>query len=373
MDFALNTEQQELQKTLRAFCKENIAPNAVKVDESGKFPRDNWAALASQGFFGLMLPEAAGGRGMDLIAGVVAAAELAASCGATAMAATTSAWLCNTAILKYGSEDLKNKLLPALAKGEKIGAFAMAEPGAGTDFASIAATAVRDGDNYILNGVKGLVWNGPVADVMIVFAKEGDEIVAFAVESGAAGLAAGAAADTLGFRGAEASSMELKDCAVPAANKLAGGWDMIADLLDYARLQIAAVSVGLSQACYDEARVYSEDRVAFGKPIGVFQEVAFRVADLFMDTDMSLQLTCQAAWMKQNGMKCAPMIACAKLFASEALVRNAGRAVHILGGRGYVKGCVSERVYRDAKFTEIGAGSSEIMRQIIAEDLLGEF
>lgn len=373
MDFSLDKEQQELQKTLSAFCKENIAPNAAKVDESAQFPRDNWSALAAQGFFGIMLPESAGGRGMDLIAGVVAASELAAACGATAMAATTSAWLCSTAILKYGSDSLKSTLLPALAKGEKIGAFAMAEPGAGTDFAAIEATAAQDGDKYILNGIKGLVWNGPVADIVIVFAKTGDEIAAFAVESGADGLAAGPAADTMGFRGAVASNIELKDCVVPADNKLNGGADMIAEMLDYARLQIAAVSVGLAQACYEEAKLYAEDRIAFGKPIGVFQEVAFRVTDLFVDADMANQLTCQAAWMKQQGMKCTPMIASAKLFASEAVVRNAGRAVHILGGKGFLKGCVSERVYRDAKFAEIGGGTSEIMRQIIAADVLGEF
>ena len=380
MDFALNKQQQELHKAFQEFCMEKIAPGAAAVDASAAFPKSNWTALAEQGYMGLMLPEEFGGKAQDLVTGFACTESLATACGATAMAAGVSAWLCNTAILKYGTDDAKKALLPELAKGAKIGALALSEPGAGTDINATAATAEKQGDDWLLNGVKGLVWNGPVADVMITLARTGGddkqpELTAFIVDCAADGVSKGEAADTMGFRGAVASNVELKGCKVPAANVLGepgGGWAVAQDLLDYGRLHLAALSIGMSQTCFNEAKEYAEDRAAFGKPIGAHQEVAFMIADIHVQTDMARLLSHRAAWEKQQGMKSAvQMIACAKQLASEAVVGNADRAVQVLGGRGFLKGSAAERIYRSAKFAQLGQGTREIMHQVICKDLLG--
>ena len=379
MDFNLSKEHQELCKAFESFCAADIAPNAARVDDDAQFPRDNWDKLAAQGFFALMLPEEYGGKDQKFTCGFAHLEALAAACGSTAMSASTSAWMCASTILKYGTGDLKKSLLPGLASGAKIGAFALAEPGAGSDINAITASAVKQGANWQLSGVKGLVWNGPVADIFIVFARTGDgnggdrkpALSAFAVEK-SAGIKADAPARTMGMRGAPASNIELNGCAAALLGDEGQGYSIAMDMLDIGRLQMAAIAIGLSRAAYIEAKAHAEDRVAFGKPIGVHQEVGFKIADIFVETDIPRLLAHKAAWQKQLGMKCDSLIACAKLLATEAAVRNANRAVQILGGRGYTNESAAERIYRDVKFTDIGQGTSEILRQLVAKELLGE-
>jgi alkylation response protein AidB-like acyl-CoA dehydrogenase len=379
MDFALSKEQQELQKEFGKLCCDAIAPGAAAADQAAALNTDNIKKIADVGYFATAIPEEFGGRGQDLVALFALTETLAAACPGTAMAASTSAWLCNTAILKYGSAGLKKILMPALAKGEQIGGFALSEPGAGSDINAMAATATKDGDCYKLEGVKGLTWNAAAAHGLIVFARTGDgpggqpALSAFAVEK-SCGYKVGAQARTLGLRGAPAATVDLAGCRV-SADALLGeegkGWDIAMDLLDYGRLQMAAMAIGISTACFLAAKAYAEDRSAFGKPIGVFQEVAFKAADIYIAADVPRLLTNQACWRKQNGEKCSDLIASAKLLASQKAVEAAHKCLQIFGGVGYTQDAPAERLYRDARFFEIGNGTTEIMRQVICKDLLG--
>lgn len=379
MDFALNKDQKELQTAFGKVCAADIAPGAAAADAAASLQIDNLKKIARAGYFATAVPEEFGGKGEELVTLFALTESLAAACPGTAMAASTSAWLCNTAILKYGSESLKKSLLPALAAGEKLGAFALAEPGAGSDINAMAATAVKDGDSWKLDGVKGLCWNAADADVIIVIAKTGDgadaqpALSAFAVEKGC-GYTVGEQAKTLGLRAAPAANIDLSGCAVPAANLLGAegaGWDIAMDLLDYGRLQMAALAVGVSTACFMAAKEHAEARMAFGKPIGVFQEVAFKAADIYIAADVPRLLANQACWRKQQGENCAHLIASAKLLASQKVVEAAHKCLQVFGGKGYTADAPAERLYRDARFFEIGNGTTEIMRQVICKDLLG--
>jgi len=378
MNFNLNEEQLELQKSLAKLCAEEIAPKAAEIDAKRSFPEDAWKKLAGAGFFSLMVPEQYGGKGADLISGVVALEEVAAACSSTAMAAGTSAWCAAKTLEAFATDAIKEQYLPALAKGEAVGAFATTEASAGSDLSAMITEAKEEGGGYVLTGGKSYVTNAPFADFIIVLAKTGDRpsFSAFLVPKDTDGLRLGSPLKTMGTRGALACPVKLVDCKVPAKNLLGefdGGLNLALGAIDYTRLSIAAISIGIARAAFMTAKKHAETRVAFGKPIGLFQDVAFSVADMYIESDVSRQLLYHTAWQKHEGMKCSPMVAAAKISAAEVAVKNSGRAVSILAGKGCQEGEAAERLYRDAKMMEFAGGTTEILRTVIAKDMLEKY
>jgi acyl-CoA dehydrogenase len=380
MDFKLTKEQDQFKKELIAFCAAEIAPGAAAVDANESFPAENWKKLAARGIQGLMIPKEYGGQGGCLITGVTAVEAIAAACASTAMAVGTSMFCSAKAIESHATEAVKKAVLPKLASGAAVAAFAVTEPGCGSDVAAITTTATRKDGVYVLNGEKSYITNATAADYIVVAAKSGEadgkpKFSVLLVPKGAAGMSVGGAYKTMGLRGAPASSVKFDNCEVPAENLLGAegeGFRIVMDALDYARLNVAAVSGGISTAAFLAAKEFSENRVAFGKPIAAHQDIAFRVADMHVEADIARMLMYHAAWQKGEGMKCAPLVAIAKVSASEAAIANANRAMSVFGGRGFDRGLSVERLYRDAKHTEVAAGTSDILRGIIAADLLKE-
>lgn len=381
MDFELSDEQKDFQRSFRSFCEKEIAPRAKEVDEKGEFSFENWKGLAKIGFLGLFIPEEYGGSGASLITRAVGFEELSRACAATALSAESSASLCTTPIVEFGTEEQKKKYLPKLARGEFIGAMGLTEPGCGSDLSAIKTRAKKEGNRYILNGNKMLITNGPIADVIVVMAvtdKEADRkgMSFFIVEKGFKGFSAGSPLDKMGTRGSPTSELIFEDCEVPEENLIAEegkGFLMAMKTLEHARIGMAAWCLGIAQACLDESKKYAQERFAFGKPIGYFQEVNFKIADMKVDTDTARQLIYYAAWLKDQGKPCNVEISIAKLFASEITTKVSSNAVQIHGGYGYMKEYTVERLYRDAKLGEIGEGTSEIQRMIIVRDLLEKY
>lgn len=375
MNFNPTSEQQEMRKKLAALGAEKIAPAAVDTDSKGEFDSSIWSALADAGVLGLMIPEANGGAGKDILSGVLAIEEISVSCASVGMAAATSMFCAAKAIEIYGSESVRKKYLPQLANGSSKGTFATTEANAGSDLSAIQTTAVKDGDSWVINGEKTYATNGANADIAVVLAKTGDSFSLFLVPLDAKGAARGAKIQTMGLRGSGANSLKFADCRIPAENLLgAEGAGMAAanDILDYFRLAVSAVAAGVARSAYTVGKEFAETRVAFGKQIGKYQEIAFKVTDLHVDSDYARQLMYHAAWQKQEGMKCDTMIAAAKVAAGEVAVANADRAVSILGGKGCIQGETSERLYRDSRHMQIAGGTPEVLRQMIAVELLAE-
>lgn len=378
MDFKLTKEQDQFKKELITFCKAEIAPDAAAVDVAEAFPAENWKKLAARGIFGLMIPKEYGGLGGCLIGGVTAVEAISAACASTGMAAGSSMFCCGKAIEVYASDAVKKEVLPKLASGETVGAFAVTEPECGSDVLAMTTTATLKGGSYVLNGEKAYITNATAADYFVVAAKTGEEsgrakLSVLLVPKGTAGLSVSGGYKTLGLRGAPAASVKFENCEVPSGNLLGAegdGFKIVLDVLDYTRLSVAAVAGGISTAAFIAAKEYSENRVAFGKPIATHQDIAFRVADMHVEADVARMLMHHAAWQKIEGMKCAPLAAVAKVAASEAAVANTGRAMSVFGGRGFDRGLPVERLYRDAKHTEVAGGTNDILRGIIAEDLL---
>lgn len=373
MDFKLTPEQEEFRKSLEKFCAEQIAPNSRAVDESDSFPLENWKKLAALGFFGLMIPEAYGGQGKNLVAGAAGIFTLATACPSTAQAAGTSMFCCGKAIEMHGTDALKGKILPAMAKGGAVGALAVSEPGAGSDVSAITTAAVKKNGSFVISGSKTWITNAPVADIFVVLAKTGEKFSALAVPKGAAGLSVGEPIKTMGMCGAVAADVKFENVEVPAENLIGAenaGFGVIMDALDYTRLSVSAVANGVSAAAFKVAKEHAETREAFGKPLAAHQLVAFRVTDIHVEMDVARMLMYNAAWQKQQGMKCSPFIAIAKVSASESAVRNTNRCMNVLAGSGFARSSPAQRLYRDAKLTEIAGGAADILRQLIARDLL---
>jgi len=380
MDFRLTKEQEAFKKEFMAFCEAEIAPNAAAIDSGDVFPADNWKKLAGRGIQALMIPTEYGGQGGCLILGVTAIDVLAASCASTAMSVGTSMFCAGKTVEIHGSAELKKKILPVVAKGEAVLALAVTEPDCGSDVAAMTTTARKKDGKFILNGEKSYITNAPAADYIIVAARaeDGDgkpKFTVLVVEKGTAGMSVSPAYKTLGLRGAAAAGIKFVNCEVPTENLIGAEGDgikIIMDSLDYARLNVSAVANGISSAAFFAAKEYSENRMAFGKPIAVHQDIAFRMADIHVEMDVARMLTYNAAWLKMQGWKCRDMIAVAKIASSETAVANTSRAVSVFGGRGFGRGTVVERLYRDAKHTEIAAGTNDILRGMIASELLND-
>jgi butyryl-CoA dehydrogenase len=378
MEFGLSDEQQQYLKSLRDFLAAEIAPHAAEMDRTQTFRRDNLTQLARFGYTGLNFPESYGGTGADLLTTSMASVELARADAATALSVGASLALCGYPILKYGTEAQRRRYLPRLIAGEALGALALTEPGAGSDLAAIKTRAVRDGDDFVINGSKTYITNGPIADLILTFlvtapdrGTRGHSLVL--VDGDAPGLVRGRKLEKMGVRGSPTSELFFEDCRVPATNLVGeanAGFQTLMQCLAYDRVGMACFCLGLAKASLDEALSYSTARRAFGTTIASFEEVSFKLAEMKAEIDTAELLIYHAAWLHDQGEDVTVAASIAKLYASETASRAAAAAVQIHGGAGYFRDYRVERLYRDARLCEIGEGTSEIQRMIIARQIL---
>ena len=372
MYFELSEEQQLVKANMREFCEKFVEPTAEETDQDARFPVGNLKMLAEQEMLGIPYPEEYGGAGADYLTYVVTVEELSRSCAATGFVVAVNTSLVCFPIHRYGTVEQKKKFLTPLCKGEMVGALALSEPGAVTGAAGWGTVALREGNEYVLNGTKAFVANAPVAGVFIVFAGTGNGPSAFIIPAGTPGISAGEPVNKMGMRGALFSEVYLKDCRIPGSSLLGlegQGIEIAAAVLDNGRIGVAAQALGLAQAALDESIRYSKERVQFDQAICNFQAIQWMLANMGIDVEVSRALTYYAAWCYDQGLPHAGEAAMAKLTACDAAVRQSDTAVQIHGGIGTIKGQKVERLYRDAKVAQIFEGTSEEMKAIIADSL----
>lgn len=381
MDHLLLTdEEQILRSTVRGFADDVLAPRASAYDQSGQFPADNVEGLADLGLFGLGIDEAYHGSGGTARQSAIAVEEIARGCTATSTIYVAHQSLTARFIQMYGTEAHKRKYLPNMASGKTIGAFALTEPSAGSDAAAIRATAVRDGGAYVLNGAKVFITNAQEADVIVVLASldvtlGSKGFVPLIVERPSPGLTVTPMHGKMGIRASSTCEVYFDDCRVPVANRIGGereGFKLTMEVLNTSRVDIAAQAVGVAQAAYEHAVAYARRRRAFGKNLSEMQAIQWLIADTSTQIEAARLLVMQAATLRDRGFPFAAAASMAKLFASRAAVEAADKAVQIHGGAGYFAPAAVERLFRDAKITEIYEGTSEVQRMIIARNILAE-
>jgi butyryl-CoA dehydrogenase len=378
MDFKLTEEQELIRQNMREFCTKHVDPIAAEIDENSRHPAELFEKLAAGDWMGMPIPVEYGGAGADYLTHIIAVEELSRSCASTGFTLSIHVGIPEMLLLLFGSEEQKKKYLVPLAKGENLGAFVLTEPGAGTDVMAAATTAVLDGNDYVLNGTKTFTSNGPTGGTYFVFAwtdkaagRKG--MSAFVIPRGTPGMKAGEHFQKMGLRSSQTSEMIFQDCRVSKDNLLgqAGvGMNMAMTAFDHGRIGIAAQSVGILQAALDESVRYSKERVQFGVPISRHQAIAWMIADMATDLAAARFLTYHAAWLKDQKQPFSKEASMAKLFAAEAAMKHAIKAVQIQGGYGYCKGAKVERLMRDAKITEIYEGTSEAQRMVISGNVL---
>jgi len=377
MNFSLTEEQQMVMDMVHDFATKELAPKAREVDERGEFPWDNVRQLAGYDMMGIPFPQEYGGLGADFVTWAAVGAELSRTCTATG-AVYGAHILCQYPIFLHGTEEQKQRYLTPLCKGEAVGAFALTEPGAGSDAGNVSTKAELDGDHYVLNGTKIFCSNGGEAATYVIIAnldvKRGARgMTAFIVEKGMPGFEFGKNEEKMGFHALPNRELVLQDCRVPKENLLGRerrGFRVAMDTLALGRIGMGIGAVGLAQAAYEAALVYSKQRVQFGKPISSFQAVQFMLADMATEIEAARLLCLQAAWLKDQGKPFEKQGAMAKLYASEVAMRVTTKAVQVFGGYGYTRDYPVERYMREAKLFEIVEGTSEIQRQVIAGHLL---
>jgi hypothetical protein len=373
----LSDEQAQIRDTLRAFARDELAPNAAAWDRGKVFPREALRALGTLGVMGVVVPERWGGAGLDTVSLAVAIEEIAAGDGATSTIVSVQNSVVCGPLNAYGTDAQKARWLAPLARGESLGCFCLTEPAAGSDASAIATRAERRGDGYVLNGVKQFITSGANADVAIVFAvternagKRG--ISAFVVDTRTPGFRVARIEEKLGQRASDTAQIVLEDCAVPADARLGAegdGYRIALANLESGRIGIAAQSVGMARAAFEAAQAYAAERHAFGKPIGEHQAVAFRLADMATEIEAARQLTWHAASLRDAGEPCLTEASMAKLFASEMAERVCSAALQVHGGYGYVADFPVERIYRDVRVCQIYEGTSDIQRLVIGRAL----
>jgi len=378
MDFELSDEHLHLQRTVRDFCEREVKPKARRWDETGEFPRETVRTLGELGLLGMNVPEAYGGSELGAVGGSVVIEEVARYDGSLALTVASHNGLGTGHLLRFGSEELKRKYLPDLAAGRKLAAWGLTEPGSGSDAAGLRTTAVRKGDRWILNGSKMFITQGSVGDVFIILAlttpqKKGKGITAFLVERDQPGFTQRAMHGKLGMRSSDTAELHLEDVEVPDTHRvgdLDAGFTNTLQILDRGRVGIGALAVGLGRGALEEARAYAKDRHAFGRPIAEFQAIGFMLADMATEIAAARLLVQRAAALCDRGERFSREASMAKLFASEAAMRATSKAIQIHGGYGYTRDFPVERYFRDAKLCEIGEGTSEVQRMVIARSLL---
>lgn len=378
MDFELSEELSGLQDVARRFAAEHIAPHAREWDRNAEIPRDLVAKLAELGFLGLFTPTEFGGSGLGDLGVAVITEEIARHCGATALMLDAHNALCTAHLLNGANDEQKAKYLPALAKGEYLGAWALSEPGCGSDAAALTTTAELKGEEWELNGAKQWITNGHYAGLFVIMAKTTPDggskgISAFLVERDTPGLIIGPKEDKMGMRGSDTVGLTLDHLRIPKhalCGELHGGFLDSMKVLQRGRITIAAIAVGLARGALEESLRYAKQRESFGKPLFEHQSIQFKLANMAMEIDAGRLLTHKAAILSDRGEESNIEASMAKLFTSEMAVRHGLEAIQIFGGMGYTKEVPVERYLRDAKLCEIGEGSSEIQRIIIARHYL---
>ncbi len=378
MNFQLTEEQKLIQDTARDFAEKELTSLAAKVDEEQRFPAEVIGRLAELGFLGMVVPEAHGGAGTDNLSYILAVEEISRVCASTGVIVSVNNSLVCSPLMKFANDEQKQRFLEPLARGQKLGAFALTEPSSGSDAASIRTTAVRDGDSYVLNGTKCFCTNGPNSDVVLIFAtmdpsKRAKGICCFLVEKGTPGFRVGTIEKKMGIRAALSSELVLEEVRIPASNLLGQegkGFNIAMATLDGGRNGIAAQALGIAQAALDASVKYAGERKQFGKPIAEFQAIQWMLADMKTHLEAARLLTYRAAVAMDTQEYFGMETAQAKLYASEVAVQNALKAVQIHGGAGYMHDHSVERNLRDSKITEIYEGTSEIQRLVIASNLL---
>lgn len=385
MDFRFTDDQLAIQDVARRIARERIAPIAAEFDESGEFPMETIRVLGENGLMGIEVPHEYGGSGLDAVSYVLAMVEIAAAdCAHSTIVSVNNTLYCN-GLLKYGNEDQKRKYVTPIASGEAIGAYALTEPQSGSDASAMRVRAVRsaDGSHYVVNGKKSWITSGPVARYIMLFAVTDPEkgakgISAFMVDTTRPGFFRGKTEPKLGIRASATCEIEFQDYVIGHEDRIGAegdGFKIAMGVLDAGRIGIAAQAVGLSRAAYDAAVAYTRERKAFGTPIGSFQMIQAKVADMKCRLDAALLLTLRAAFAKQQsestGQRFSTEASVAKLYASETAMFVTHQALQIHGGMGYSKEMPLERYFRDAKITEIYEGTSEIQRLVIARNEIG--
>lgn len=378
MDFLLSKEQEVTRQMFRQFAEAEVKPLAQEIDEEERFPTETVEKMARSGFMGIPFAKEVGGQGCDTLTYVLCVEELSRVCGTTGVIVSAHTSLCADPINKYGTKEQKEKYLPALVKGEKLGAFALTEPGAGTDSAGQQTKAVLDGDHYILNGTKIFITNGGSADIFIVFAMTNKSlgnkgISAFIVEKGFPGFSIGKKELKMGIRGSSTTELVFENCIVPKENLLGAegrGFGIAMGTLDGGRIGIAAQALGIAQGALDETVAYVKERKQFGRSISAFQNTQFKLADMKTRIEAARLLVYQAACAKDGKGRFSEEAAMAKLFAAETATAVTSECVQLFGGYGYTRDYPVERMMRDAKITEIYEGTSEVQRMVISGAIL---
>jgi alkylation response protein AidB-like acyl-CoA dehydrogenase len=378
MDLQLTDDQALLRRSIREFAETEMKPHVMEWDEAQHLPHELLPKLAALGLMGIQFPEEYGGSGMSAVDYCICIEELARVDPSISLSVAAHNGLGAAHLFMFGSEAQKRKYVAPLARGEKLAAWGLTEPGSGSDAAAMRTTAVRDGDAWVLNGSKLFITHGKSGDTLVAMAvtdrSRGHKgISAFVIERGTPGLVAGKKENKLGMRASETAEVIFQNCRIPA-DQLIGeegqGFLQTLQVLDAGRIGIAALAVGLGQGAYEAARTYAFERKQFGKPIGSFQSIRWKLVDHAARIEASRLLTYRAAWMKDQGQRMTLESAMAKLYASETAVRASEDAVQILGGYGFVKDYPAEKFFRDVKLTTIGEGTSEIQRLVIARQLL---
>ncbi|RYI28933.1 acyl-CoA dehydrogenase [Bacillus infantis] len=376
MNLRFTEEQEMMRKMVRDFAQSEIAPFIEKM-EQGEFPRDILKKMGGLGLMGIPVPEKYGGAEMDFTSYIIAINELSKVSATVGVILSVHTSVGTNPILYFGTEEQKQNYVPKLSAGEYLGAFCLTEAGAGSDAGSLKTKAVKNGNDYILNGSKVFITNGGEADVYIVFASTAPElgtkgVSAFIVEKGTPGLIIGKDEEKMGLHGSRTVQLSFEDMRVPTENLLGAegeGFKIAMANLDAGRIGIAAQALGIAEAALEAAVAYSKERSQFGKPISHQQGIGFKLADMATNVEASRLLVYQAAMMRQNGERCGMQASMAKLFASKTAVETSIEAVQVFGGYGYTEDYPVERYFRDSKITEIYEGTSEIQRIVISKNL----
>ena len=383
MDFTISKQHEMLRTLYREFAEKEVAPIAQDIDEAEEFPRATAKKMAETGFMGICIPKEYGGQGCDPLAYIMCVEELSKVCGTHGVIVSAHTSLCCDPILTYGTEEQKQKFLVPLAKGEKLGAFGLTEPGAGTDAQGQQTRAVLDGDEYVLNGTKIFITNGKEADVYIVFAvtsvvtdargRSKKNISAFIVEKGTPGFSFGTKEKKMGIRASSTYELIFTDCRIPKENLLGRegkGFGIAMGTLDGGRIGIGAQALGLADGALDMTIAYVQDRKQFGKSIASFQNTQFMLADMATKVEAARLLVYKAAVAKKTQKAYSMEAAMAKLYASEVAMEVTTKAVQLHGGYGFIRDYEVERMMRDAKITEIYEGTSEVQKMVIAASII---
>lgn len=376
MNFQLSEEHQQLREMVRDFALNEVAPSAAERDETETFDREIFDKMAELGLTGIPWPEEYGGAGFDYLAYCIAVEELSRVCASTGVTLSAHTSLAGWPVYKFGTEEQKQKYLRPMAEGKKIGAYGLTEPGSGSDAGGMRTYAVKEGDDYVLNGSKIFITNGGIADIYVVFAvtdaESKNSTTAFIVEADYPGFSVGKKEKKLGIRSSPTTEIIFENCRVPAENilgELGQGFKVAMQTLDGGRNGIAAQAVGIAQGALDASIDYAKEREQFGKPIVANQGVAFKLADMATQIEASRLLTYQAAWLESNNLPYGKASAMAKLMAGDTAMSVTVEAVQVFGGYGYTKDYPVERYMRDAKITQIYEGTQEIQRLVISRML----